>query len=168
MKKEQGENVAPTHGDEGLGRDAAEDTPRAAPFNRMAIAVLSLLGLLVSLYMLAYAVGLTGPVICGIGDCEAVQNSPYSRIGPFPVAALGVMGYLALMLVSLRGVQQNPGESRFVSLFLLGGGALGILFTAYLTYLEAFVIGAWCQWCVSSGIIMLLAFLATLPELRRL
>ncbi|MGD8361941.1 MAG: hypothetical protein PVJ04_10995 [Gemmatimonadota bacterium] len=36
-----------------------------------------------------------------------------------------------------------------------------------MTYLEAYVIHAWCQWCVSSAIIMALAFLVSLPELRR-
>jgi len=55
-----------------------------------------------------------------------------------------------------------------VPLGLLGGVILGVGFSAYLTYLEAFVIHAWCQWCVSSAIIMVLAFLASLPELRRI
>lgn len=138
------------------------------PRNRMAIALLALVGLLIALYMLAYALGLTGPVICGVGDCEAVQNSPYSRLGPIPVAAFGVLGYLALLLVSFMGLQPASRGSRFVPGALLAGGALGLVFTAYLTYLEAFVIHAWCQWCVASAIIMVLAFLASLPEVRRL
>lgn len=133
----------------------------------MVVAILALLGGLVSLYMLAYALGLTGPVICGIGDCEAVQSSPYSRMGPIPVAAFGVVGYLVLMVVSLLGLQPASGGSRIVRWALLGGGVLGVAFSAYLTYLEAFVIHAWCQWCVSSAVIMVLAFLAIVPEFRR-
>ena len=46
----------------------------------------------------------------------------------------------------------------------LGGG----LFSAYLTYLEAFVIEAWCQYCVISAIIITLIFFASLPEVARL
>ncbi len=134
----------------------------------MFVAILALLGLLVSLYMLAYALGMAGSLICTVGDCEAVQSSPFSRIGPFPVAAFGVVGYLVLMAVSLFGLQPASKDSRFVPLALLLGGALGVGFSAYLTYLEAFVIHAWCQWCVSSAVIMLLAFLASLPELPRL
>jgi uncharacterized membrane protein len=134
----------------------------------MLVAVLALLGLLVSLYMLAYASGLTGPVICGVGDCEAVQNSAYSRVGPIPVAALGVVGYLTLLVVSVLGIQPGLQRSRLVALLLLAGGVLGLFFTLYLTYLEAFVIRAWCQWCISSAIIMVLAFVASLPEFRRL
>jgi len=134
----------------------------------MAMVLLSLLGLLVSLYMLAYALGLTGPVICGVGDCEAVQSSPYAKIGPVPVAGLGVAGYLTLMILGFRGLQPSSRDSRLLPALLLVGGVVGLAFSAYLTYLEAFVIHAWCQWCVSSAIIMLLAFVAILPELKRL
>ena len=145
------------------------DSPSfAPPLNRMILALLALLGFLVSLYMLAYAMGFTGPVICGIGNCEAVQNSPYARIGPVPVAALGVLGYLGLLILSFMGLQPSSRAFRRLPLGLLGGGIAGLAFSAYLTYLEAFVIHAWCQWCVSSAIIMALAFLASLPELRRI
>lgn len=138
------------------------------PRNRMFVAVLSLVGLLISLYMLAYALGLMGTIACGLGDCERVQSSPYSHVGPVPVAAFGVLGYLALVVVSLKGLQPSSRGSRMIPLTLLAGGVMGVAFSAYLTYLEAFVIHAWCQWCVGSAILMVLAFLASLPELRRL
>jgi uncharacterized membrane protein len=134
----------------------------------MAVAILALLGLLVSLYMLAYAMGFTGAVICGLGNCEAVQNSPYSRIGAMPVAGLGAVGYLGLLVLSFLGLQDASRGSRLVPSGLLAGGIVGVGFSAYLTYLEAFVIHAWCQWCVASAIIMVLVFMASLPELRRI
>jgi uncharacterized membrane protein len=118
--------------------------------------------------MLAYALGITGSVVCGLGDCERVQSSHYAHIGPIPVAAFGVVGFLALMIVSLRGLQPSSARSRLIPLTLLGGGIMGVGFSAYLTYLEAFVIQAWCQWCVSSAVIMVLALLACLPEFQRL
>jgi uncharacterized membrane protein len=134
----------------------------------MAIAILALLGFLVASYMLAYGLGLTGPVICGIGDCEAVQSSEYARIGSFPLAGFGVIGYLVLLLVSLVGIQPHRQASRAVPWLLVLGGILGLMVSVYLTYLEAFVIHAWCQWCVGSAILMLLAFVSTIPEFRRL
>ena len=149
----------------GAGSDGGISGP---PMNRMAVALLALLGLLVALYMLAYALGLTGPVICGVGDCEAVQNSPYARIGGFPTAGFGVAGYLGLLILSLLGLQPSFRTSRMIPIGLLGGGAVGVAFSAYLTYLEGFVIHAWCQWCVASAIIMAIAFLASLPELKRI
>ncbi len=138
------------------------------PMNRMVVAVLALLGLLVSLYMLAHAMGLTGEVICGLGDCETVQNSRFAWVGPVPTAAVGTVGYLALMALAILGLQPSIQGSRIVPLGLLLGGVIGVAFSAYLTYLEAFVIHAWCQWCVASALLILLAFLASLPELRRI
>lgn len=140
----------------------------APPLNRMVVALLSLLGVAVSLYMMAYGAGLTGPILCNVGNCEAVQASPYSRIGGIPVAAAGALGYLALMGVALLGLQPRFVRSRWVSVMLLGGGVVGVGFSAYLTYLEAYVIRAWCQWCVTSAILMVLAFVFSLSELRRL
>ena len=134
----------------------------------MVLAILALSGLLVSLYMLAYSMGLVGQLICGVGNCEAVQSSPYSRMGPVPVAAFGVLGYLVLMTLSLAGIQPGSKESKLIPLGLLGGGTVGVAFSAYLTYLEAFVIHAWCQWCVISAILMVLVMVAAIPEVKRI
>jgi len=134
----------------------------------MFVAILALLGLLISLYMLAYAMGFTGPVVCGIGDCEAVQNSPYSRIGPVPVAGFGAVGYLVLLTLSFLGLRPTSVGSRLVPMGLLAGGIVGVAVGAYLTYLEAFVIHAWCQWCIASAIIMVLIFMATFTEFGRI
>lgn len=148
--------------------ETLEERELSPPLNRMAIAILALLGLSVALYMWAYAAGLTGPVLCSVGDCEAVQTSPYSKIAGIPVAFFGVVGFLLLLAVTLAGIQPGFQTSRRVPVLLFGGGVLGVGFSAYLTYLEAYVIHAWCQWCVSSAIIMVLIFVASLPELKRM
>ena len=44
------------------------------PLNRMVIAVLSMVGLFVALYLMAHNLGLTGPIVCGVGDCGTVQS----------------------------------------------------------------------------------------------
>ncbi len=134
----------------------------------MAVSILSLMGLLISLYLLAHSLGLTGPVMCGIGDCEAVQASPYSYIGPIPISGIGTVGYLLLLVLAFLGLQPRFTRSKVVSLLLLGGSLLGVAFSVYLTYLEAFVIHAWCQWCVSSAVIITVIFILLLPEIRKL
>ena len=134
----------------------------------MVIAVLSLTGLFVALYLLANSLGLTGPLICGIGECDTVQSSRWARMGPVPVSAVGVVGYLALLGTSLFGLQPVGRSSRAVGGLLLSLGAVALAYSAWLTYLEAFVIRAWCQWCVVSAILVTCIFLAALPELRRL
>ena len=140
----------------------------AAPMNRMVIAVLSLIGLFVALYLWAHNAGLTGPIVCGVGDCATVQSSEYATIGPVPVPAIGVVGYLALMSLSFAGIQPSYRASPVIGGLMLAGAAVGVLFSGYLTYLEAAVIKAWCQYCVGSAIIITFIFVATLPEVARL
>lgn len=134
----------------------------------MVIAVLSMAGLFVALYLLFNKLGLTGPLICGIGECATVQASKWSTIGPVPVSALGVAGYVALLAVSLFGLQPAGIGSRAVSGLLLAFSGVALAFSAWLTFLEAFVIHAWCQWCVVSAILVTIIFVAALPEVRRL
>ena len=151
-----------------MTHENSEGPDLSPPQNRMVLAILALLGLSVALYMWAYALGLTGPVICGIGNCEAVQNSDYARIAGIPVAFFGVLGYLALLAAALLGLQPQRQGSRVIPQALFWGSLVGVGFSGYLTYLEAYVIHAWCQWCVGSAIIMVLIFLAAYPEKKRL
>jgi uncharacterized membrane protein len=136
--------------------------------NRMAIAVLALIGWLVSAYMGAYSFGLTGDIICGSGGCNIVQDSPWARLYGVPVPALGLAGYAALLVAAIAGLQPALLASRTVSLILVAAATIGLGFSAYFTYLEAFVIHAWCRWCVASAVVTVLIFLFTLPEFRRL
>jgi uncharacterized membrane protein len=87
--------------------------------------------------------------VAGGGGCERVQKSEYADAAGIPVAVLGLGGYLSILVTLLL-----PGErARFAAAFL---GIAGTGFSAYLTYLELFVIDAICQWCVASAIIMTL------------
>lgn len=133
----------------------------------MAIAVLSLAGLFVSAYLALYKWGYLGEIQCSVGGCDTVQASPYALFLGFPVAAWGVGAYLVLLAVALAGVQPRWVDARWVPLVLFVVSAVGVAFSAYLTYLEAFVIHAWCQWCVISAILVTLIFLLSLPGLRR-
>lgn len=134
----------------------------------MAVAVLSLIGVFLAAYLLADNLGWTGPVACGAGDCGTVQASEYAWVGPVPVSGIGLGGYLALFGLSVFGVQSAGVSSRAVAGLLFGGALFGMLFSAYLTVIEAMVIEAWCRYCVASAIIISMLFLFTLPELKRL
>ncbi|MEP6571668.1 MAG: vitamin K epoxide reductase family protein [Gemmatimonadota bacterium] len=132
----------------------------------MLSALLSLLGLFVALYLYLYKIGRIGTLACGTGGCETVQLSPYSRFLGLEVALYGVAGYLVLLVLSLAAVQSPPGDRRWPNLlFLLSG--IGLLFTAYLTYLELFVIHAICRWCVGSAVIILSIFFMAWFERRQ-
>ena len=140
----------------------------APPRNRMAVAVLSLIGAFVAFYLLASNLGWTPPVPCGSGDCATVQSSKYAKVGPVPVSGIGLGGYVALLALALAGLWNRLSRSRLIPLLLFGGALFGVLYSAYLTYLEAAVIGAWCRYCVASAIIITVVFMATIPEVKRI
>lgn len=141
---------------------------RPPPLNRMAVAVLGLMGFFVSLYLLLYDLGFMGEIICGVGSCAEVQASPWAHLGPVPVALFGVLGYAALLGLSVAGLQPGRRSSSVIGGLLFAGALVGVLYSAWLTWLEAAVIHAWCQWCVMSAVLMVLIFVAALPELRNL
>ncbi len=133
---------------------------------RMAAAMLSLAGLFVSIYLYLYKLGRIGSLVCGTGDCEKVQASRYSEFMGMDVALLGVIAYVAMLAVALAALQPRLARESWPAtlLLLLSGG--GVLFAAYLTYLELFVIHAICRWCVSSAVIVTAIFVAVFLDRR--
>jgi uncharacterized membrane protein len=134
----------------------------------MAIAAIALTGVFVALYMLLYKLGAFGTILCGTGGCEVVQNSPWAYFLGVPVAAWGLAGYMAMLGAAMAGVQPRFAASRWVAAVLVALTSAALLFSIYLSYLEEFVIGAWCQWCILSAVLSLLGFLLALPEVRRI
>lgn len=82
--------------------------------------------------------------LAGGGGCQTVAESDYAKIAGMPVAALGLLG--ALALVALAPWSQLIPRTAAGMLALVG-----FLFSAYLTFIELFVIDAICQWCVASA-----------------
>jgi uncharacterized membrane protein len=90
-----------------------------------------------------------GAPVCvgGGGGCERVQSSHYAELGGVPVAAIGLAGYVAI----LSALLVRRRTALLVGAFLV---LVGLGFSAYLTYLQLFVIDAVCQWCVASDVVM--------------
>jgi uncharacterized membrane protein len=124
------------------------------------IPILCLIGLGVAGY-LAYVETAQVTAVCGpVGDCNTVQQSEYARLfGILPIGVLGILGYLGIITAWLIGrfIKGRPARVASVTLFLMT--AFGTLFSIYLTFLEPFVIGATCAWCLTSAVIMTLLML---------
>lgn len=144
------------------------DTAPAAPVSRMALAVVALAGVFLSLYMLLFAFGLIGELACGAGACDRVQNSPWAVFLGIPVPLWGLGGYATMFGLAIAGLQPALLGDRRIAVGLLATTGFAFGFSMYLTYLEAFVINAWCRWCVASAIMATILFLLALPELRHL
>ena len=117
---------------------------------------------------LAYVETALVEAICGpIGDCNTVQQSVYARLfGVLPIGILGVIGYVMILLAWAVGRSARQRLAAFASLALLVLAAFGVLFSIYLTFLEPFVIGATCAWCLTSAIIMTALFWLSLVPAR--
>lgn len=120
-----------------------------------AIPILCIIGLGVAGY-LAYVEITLVEAVCGpVGDCNTVQQSEYARLfGFLPIGILGMVGYGLILLAWTVGRFANQRAAAYASLALLGMSAFGVLFSIYLTFLEPFVIGATCAWCLTSALIM--------------
>jgi uncharacterized membrane protein len=132
----------------------------------MIVATLALAGIFVSLYLLLYKLGIIGELSCSVGSCETVNSSKWAKFLGLPVAAWGVAWYVAMFALAIVSTGEKYAESAGVSAALLVMAGSGFLFSAYLTYLELFVIHAICQWCVISAIIVTIIFAFTAAEYR--
>ena len=127
---------------------------------------LAVAGMLISAYLTwAHFAGVDPVCVAGSHGCQTVQASRYATLLSVPVSVLGLAAYAGLMLAALWEGEAGAYLGLLVAL-------TGTLFSAYLTYLEVFVIRAICQWCVASAAIMAAALpcavlrIAQLPTRR--
>ena len=136
--------------------------PRRGPREgalRVAIGAVAVAGLVVSGYLTAIRAAGEDPACVIGGGCHTVQNSEYSELAGIPVAVLGLLAYAALLAAAIL-----PGQlGRALGLFT---AVVGVGFSAYLTYLELFVIDAICAWCVASAILIAIALVLTVLRAR--
>jgi uncharacterized membrane protein len=134
---------------------------------RMWLAALALVGLFVAGYLTLYHYGYIGRLTCSATHgCETVQTSRWATFVGLPVAAWGLGYYAFVFALAVAGVQDRFAESRRLSLTLVLLTGWGLLFSAWLTYLEGFAIHAWCQWCMISATIATLLFVVSLLDWR--
>jgi len=122
-------------------------TPRRARLI-LAIALIAIAGIVVSSVSLYHHFGSSKTSFCNFGEqfnCDIVNRSKYSTVLGVPVALIGILGYL--LILALATVYREKAETP-VMLLIASTGGLG--FALYLTYIEGFVLHAWCILCLSS------------------
>lgn len=132
----------------------------------MIVAALALAGIFISLYLTLYKLGIIGELSCSIGSCETVNTSKWSRFLGLPVAAWGLFFYLDVFAIALIGTFPRFEDERVLSLILVAAAVVGVLFSAWLTYLELGVIHAICIWCVTSAVVVTLILVVAVMDLR--
>jgi uncharacterized membrane protein len=131
------------------------------------MALISLFGLLLGAYLSLYKFGYIGTLACSVGSCETVQTSRWSVLLGLPVATWGVGFYALMLALAIAGTQPRHEDSTRLSLAMLLLAGWGIAFTAWLNYLEGFVIHAWCEFCLGSAALVTVLFLLAVVDYRR-
>jgi len=132
----------------------------------MIVAALALAGIFIGLYLTLYKLGLIGELTCSVGSCETVNTSKWAVFLGFPVAAWGVFFYVTVFALAFAGTSQRFADSTAISWILVLSSAVGLLFSAWLTYLELAVIHAICIWCVVSAGLVTAIFALSVADLR--
>jgi uncharacterized membrane protein len=118
---------------------------------------------------LAYVEMFQVTAVCGpVGDCNTVQQSEYARLfGMLPIGVLGLIGYAAIFISWLVTRYSRASRANLGSILIFMMAGVGTLFSIYLTFLEPFVIGATCAWCLTSSILMTALMLLSLTPAKR-
>ena len=142
-----------------LGLYYSSGRKQTPDFPEWVIPVVALIGLGVAIYLsfieVSHAEAFCGPV----GNCNLVQQSDYSKLfGVIPVGILGTIAYVILLVAWAvqRFGREDVRRQAVQLMWLVTVG--GTLFSIYLTFLEPFVIGATCIWCITSAIAMTALF----------
>jgi uncharacterized membrane protein len=128
--------------------------------------VVTILGALDAIYLLIYKLTGNNQMCLGNGGCHFVNFSPYSEISGIPVSVFGLSAFLAILCILLLEERLKIAKENG-PLGIFGIGLGGVAFTAYLTYLEIYVIKAICPFCVASAILITLIFILAITRLAK-
>lgn len=127
---------------------------------------LACLGALDATYLLVYKLTNINAMCLGNGGCHDVNFSPYAEVGGIPVSVFGMVAFLVIAcILILESRFKNVKENG--SLVIFGISLAGVAFSAYLTWLEIYVIHAICPFCMASAVIVALIFILAIIRLIR-
>lgn len=129
---------------------------------RHAAAFFAAVGTAISVYLTWVHYSGSLALCIGVGGCEAVQTSRYAMVGELPVAAIGLGGFAAILAVAVARIAR---DQPLLDLALFGLSLAATLYVAYLTYIEIFVLGAICPWCVTAASCALAVFVLAARDL---
>jgi len=112
-----------------------------------------------------------GPIPCHITHgCTDVLTSKYSAVGPVPLSSIGLVFYITIFSIAVIRLFEDP-QAPFTRLspviFYLAGTAL--IISAFLVGIQAFILKAYCEYCLlSAGLVLSIFLLAPHPGPRKL
>jgi uncharacterized membrane protein len=129
------------------------------------VAIVAVAGLADATYLTVQA--LTGETIScgGSPDCFRVLGSSYAKLGGIPLAMLGALAYFTVFTFATFAAFGYPRAPKFLALIT---GAM-FLMTLWLLYVQAFLLHAYCRYCLFSAAItfLIVGLLIAVPPSQR-
>lgn len=132
---------------------------------RRAVALIAAIGVVVSAYLTWVHYSGNLALCIGVGGCESVQGSRFAIAGGVPVALIGLGGFALIFALAVLRLRHAPPVWADIAIFALSIAATA--YVSYLTYIELFVIGAVCPWCVAVAVCAVLVLALVSVELLR-
>lgn len=132
-----------------MNETALNDAPVAGSISKLPVvaAVAAVLGLVDAAYLTVHHLT-AEPVPCSlVSGCETVLTSPYAEIAGIPLAAIGGVAYFVAFALAILAAFGNRMTWMLFGIQVV----LMAAFTSWLIYLQAYVIGAFCQFCLISA-----------------
>ena len=86
-------------------------------------------------------------------DCDAVVKSKYSKTFGIENTLFGMLYYIMIFAYGIALLYNgNLFKSTSVYYFIVGSGAASVLYSFYLTGVQAFVLKKWCDYCIISSV----------------
>ncbi len=129
------------------------------------IVVLAVIGIVLSAVSLVNHYKKSPSEFCDIDqtfNCDIVNRSIYSKLFGIPVAAIGLAGYILLLVLA-----RINREKKLYSAILILGSLVGLAFSLYLTWVEVKILATYCILCLGSlACIVLITILAVVRHVR--
>ena len=132
---------------------------------RRAVAVIAAIGTVISAYLTWVHYSGDLALCIGVGGCETVQGSRFAVAAGVPVALIGLGGFALILALAMLRLRVAAPAWADTAIFAISIAAT--LYVAYLTYIELFVLGAVCPWCVAVATCAALVFALVSAELFR-
>ena len=131
--------------------------------NPLYLIILSLVGFAVSFYIF-YSKKYDKPMYCLIGQgCDAVVKSRYGKTFGIENTVPGMLYYLFIFIYGIVLLANgNLFKGNIIYYFVVGASVASVLFSVYLTGVQAFVLKKWCEYCIVSSIASVLILLVLL------
>jgi protein-disulfide isomerase/uncharacterized membrane protein len=120
--------------------------------------MLALIGCFVATYLfITYVTG--GPIVCGVAHgCDVVRLSPQAKMFGLPTPLFGMAFYLGMAALIVFRTALPTFQRRWLYRLTMIGATAGLIESAYLTFVQAFEIRAFCTWCLASAVTAVLLF----------